>query len=170
MTPARVVSALLSSVLLTAGIGFASRAAYAPKFEHAALLRLSWRMHMKQLHTCRTRTAEELAALPAHMRSPEVCTARHVEYRLTIRVDDGVPDTMLVVPTGAKGDRPLFVLHDVPLEPGEHQVHVEFAPTSAVANAAVLSYAGTLVAPAGRIRLITLSADGAALVLVGEPH
>jgi hypothetical protein len=75
-------------------------------------------------------------------------------------------DTMHVAPSGAKGDRPLFVLRDVPLEPGRHEVRVEFVPTTAGVNAPVLSYAGTVQAERNRVSLLTLSQDGAALVLV----
>src|SRR5262245_54318460 len=167
MKRARALVALLVSALLIAGIGFGSRAAYSPNNEHDALLRLSWRMHMKNLHDCRKRTEAELAALPAHMRAPEVCTTRHIEYRLMVRIDGTAADTIRVAPSGAKGDRPLFVLHDVPLEPGLHQVRVEFAPTERAMNAPVITYSGVLIARAGRITLLTLSPTGSELVAVG---
>jgi hypothetical protein len=165
MTTMRLLGALLTSVVLTAGIGFGSRAAYRPRYEHESLLRLSWRMRTKSLRACRQRTAAELAALPAHMRALEVCTTHHLSYRLVVEIDEGRADTIEVATAGAKGDRPLFVLHDVPLTPGRHWVEIEFAPAdpALAAHGTTLSYHGRVEARRGRIELITLAPDGNSL-------
>jgi hypothetical protein len=79
---------------------------------------------------CRPRTAAELEALPVHMRTAEVCSGKLVAYELIVRVDDERPDTTVFRPAGAKGDRPIFVLHERRLEQGSHRVRISFAPIS----------------------------------------
>src|SRR5690606_25638008 len=91
--------------------------------------------------------------------------------------DDDVQDSLRVLPGGARGDRPVFVLRDVPLEPGPHRVRLRFerearpvdtGPVGAGgdAGAAPLVLDTVLVAAPGSIELITLAADGTAFVVV----
>ena len=110
MTPGRRALSLLVTLLAVAGVGWLSRAPYDPPGGEHGVLRLSWRLRGERVETCRTRTEAELAALPAHMRTPEVCEARLLNYRLVQQIDEAVADTAIVVPGGARGDRPLFVL------------------------------------------------------------
>jgi hypothetical protein len=120
--------AVAVTVLMSAGIGFGSRAPYSPPGSDTSVLRLSWRLRGEKKETCRTRTAEELAALPVHMRTPEVCVGHLVSYRMTLRIDDAPPVVKTFLPAGAKGDRPIFVMFDQPLTPGEHRIAIAFTP------------------------------------------
>jgi hypothetical protein len=122
------VLALTVAVLVSAGIGFGSRASYSPPRSDASILRLSWRLRGEKDEECRARTPEELAALPAHMRSPEICVGHLISYRMMLRIDDGQPVIRTFVPAGAKGDRPIFVMHEERLMPGDHEIDVSFAP------------------------------------------
>ena len=125
---AKRLVAVAVTVLTSAAIGFGSRAPYSPPGSDTSVLRLSWRLRGEKMEECRARTPEELAALPAHMRTPEVCVGHLVSYRMTLRVDDAPPVVKTFLPAGAKGDRPIFVMFDQPLTPGEHMIAIEFTP------------------------------------------
>jgi hypothetical protein len=122
------VMAVVVAMLASAAIGFGSRVPYSPPGSDSSMLRLSWRLRGEKKEECRARTPEELAALPVHMRTPEVCTGHLVSYRMTLRIDDAQPIVKTFLPAGAKGDRPIFVMFDQPLTPGEHTIGIEFAP------------------------------------------
>ena len=92
-----------------------------------ALLRLSWRLPAGEGQDCRRPTAEELAELPAHMRNPDACLGgSHPGFTLNVTVDgiDVVTDTLY--PAGSRGDRPIFVFRELPLEAGEKSLRVRF--------------------------------------------
>jgi hypothetical protein len=144
---------------------------------------LSWRLRGEKDEECRARTPDELAALPAHMRSPEICEGHLISYRLTMRIDNGPPLTRTIVPAGAKGDRPIFVMQDQGLEPGEHDVEVAFEPIrvdeedeagdredeagdeeETTAARRPLHFRSRIKVTRGQIVLITLSDDATTLV------
>ena len=167
------VMAVLVAVMVTAAIGLGSRAPYSPPGSDASVLRLSWRLRGEKNEECRARTAEELVALPAHMRSPEVCEGHLVSYRLTLRIDEAPPVTRTFVPAGAKGDRPIFVMHDQPLAPGEHTIGIEFLPLhedddegeGEGEEAAPLGFHSRINVMPGEIVLITMSEDATTLLM-----
>lgn len=168
MKYARVVAGIFVAAAATAALGFGSRVPYTPEGAEAALLRLSWRLRGEKVETCRDRTQAELDALPVHMRTPQICTGHLVAYRMTLRIDGVVVDTATYLPAGAKGDRPIFVLHDEPMTVGEHDVEVDFVPTEHVpgTTARALRYRGRVQARTGRIQMITLSPDASRLLLL----
>ena len=75
-------------------------------------------------------TPEELAALPPHMRMKEICERRHAPFRLVVRLDGETVRDELRKPSGAAGDRPLYVFEDIPVPPGPHRIEVEFREES----------------------------------------
>jgi len=129
MMPA-IVSRILVTAVVTASIGWLARAPYSPPGSETAVLRLSWRLIPNRAEHCRRLSQEELEKLPVHMRNPTVCEREHVDYRLIVQVDDAAPDTTHLLPSGAHGDRPIFVLQQHQLEPGAHRVRVWFARES----------------------------------------
>lgn len=160
----RAAAIVLVTVLATLGIGAASRAPFTPKDADQTLLRLSWRLRGEKLESCRQRSEEELAKLPVHMRTPQECVSQLLSYRLIVRTDGSTADTLRFVPAGAKADRPIFVLHDVELSPGTHDIQVEFAAENSRKHAA-LRYRGRVDLRRGQIALLTLSARADGLVL-----
>jgi len=94
--------------------------------EHESLVRLSWRMDGFSLGGCRIPTAEELAALPVHMRNPEACIGQIASYRLFVTIDGESVVDETVRPAGARHDRPLYVLADLPVDPGRYELAVRF--------------------------------------------
>ena len=128
MNPARRAAVFLCSAAPVLLMGWLSRAPYDPPGSDAAVLRMSWRLRGQRIEECRPRTQAELDALPVHMRTPEICEGHLVAYRLVVRVGDAPADSLVFVPQGAKGDRPVFVMHEVPLAPGPQRVRVSFSP------------------------------------------
>lgn len=126
MTPTRLAAALLGTAALVTLLAATSGPPIAWHGTRASELRLSWRAIPERIETCRERTAEELAARPAHMRQPLECTGRAATYALTVAIGDASADSIVVEGGGARGDRPLFVLRRYPLEAGPRRVVVEF--------------------------------------------
>jgi len=122
---ARAVGAVVGATLVVAIAGLSRLPVGMDGADHG-VVRLSWRLQGVRIETCRQRTEEELEALPAHMRLPEECTGRIAEYELNVSVDGlaAIHDTVL--PSGARHDRPLYVLRNVAVEPGPHDVAIRF--------------------------------------------
>jgi hypothetical protein len=158
----KVTRALAGSVVTAAvilGIGWLSRAPYHQPAAAEGMLRLSWRLVAEREETCRARTPAELEALPVHMRTPEICDGRLVAYRLMLRIDDAPADTTRVMPGGARADRPLFVLREIPLQPGRHRVRLQFEREAASGAAPSPLVLDTILhAEPGAIELITIDA------------
>lgn len=142
-----------------------------------AIIRLSWRTLGVRLEECRRLTEEELEALAPHMRTPESCTGRNADYELRVTLAGAGVVTDTVHPTGLRTDRPIYVLRDLPVAPGSHQVSVRFTalvPPDVTARRAnvegsplEIHYEGELTLAAAEIALITLDATGTALVRRG---
>lgn len=161
---ARYVLGVVVTAALMAPIVGLARAPYRPPGADAAVLRLSWRMTVQARENCRSRTPEELAALPAHMRSPEVCEADDAAYALITRIDSATADTAHLIRGGIKEDRPLFVLDERSLEPGEHRVRVQLHRlTQGRGDSTLVSLDTVVVMETGRVRLVTLRPDGEGL-------
>ena len=165
MKAARWLVGALVAALATGAIGYASRAPFTQEGADSARLRLSWRLRGEKIESCRNRTEEELARLPVHMRTPQICTSKLLSYRLIVEVEDVRTDTVRIVPAGAKGDRPIFVLHDIMLPPGNHEVEVEFEPEDVASRHEPLEFEGVVHARPGSIALITIAPNARALIL-----
>lgn len=121
---------LPAMILVTAALAWGLAAgAGAPVASHGAddgVLRLSWSAHPERIETCRERTAEELATRPAHMRQALECEGTAATYRLEVHVDGVLLDSTVVLGSGIRNDRPIFLLRDYAVAPGTHQVRVTF--------------------------------------------
>lgn len=147
------------------GIAALSRLPFTPAGGDYAILRLSWRMRGERIENCRTRSQAELDALPMHMRTPTACEGHSVFYTLQVTTGKGPTDSRRIAPAGAKGDRPIFVLHQTAVRPGPQRVRIRFAaeshgdaPRSAVVIDTVITF------KAGHVELITLSDDARSFV------
>jgi hypothetical protein len=122
----------------------------------SAALRLSLRAPAS-IQECRERSAEELAALPAHRRAPTVCETVAVSYRLRVAVDDVLLFESRVQGTGLRRERPLVVYKDLPLLPGRHRLEaaLEPEPGAPVAAPAYRLRRELEVSP-GQVALVTL--------------
>ncbi|HWP39159.1 MAG TPA: hypothetical protein VNL18_16545 [Gemmatimonadales bacterium] len=114
------------TVLSLAGLGALSRAPYPSSPPAHAVIRLTWRASGARVTECRRLAPEELARRPAHMRREEICEGRALPYRLVVVLDRDTVADEAVEPRGARADRPLYVFHELPVEPGERQLEVAF--------------------------------------------
>lgn len=145
---------LVLAAALTGALGALSRVPYGDPAEQA-VLRLSWRVRGPRISECRTLTPDELDALPAHMRRPQVCEGRNLPYELLVEVDGHVVDAGLVLAAGARQDRPLYYHRQITLAPGTHHVRVRFTarrPSGAERQEAVARPAGAAGRPDGQER------------------
>ncbi len=136
-----------------------------------AYLRLALRTTGAQVEVCRDRTAEELEALPAHMRQPRACDRHAIPYRLQVRLGGETVLDEVLSPRGARSDRPLVFDRQVAVEPGSARLAVSFVPDESAGDgagaelAAALAQAGrheldqTVQLEAGRITLVRLDGD-----------
>jgi hypothetical protein len=156
----------LALTVVTAGL---SRVPVDFSTEDGGILRLSWRNRGVTVQACRTRSAEELASLPVHMRNPTACIGEIASYRLVVFVDGAVVVDDTLRPAGARGDRPVYVLEDLPLDVGRHPIAVEYTallpedadPPDGIVS---LSWSGTISMARGRVTLITLDEQAQGLV------
>lgn len=106
----------------------ASSAATVPWHESgAAELRLSWSARPERIESCRRLSDDELAARPAHMRQRVECEGRSATYVLHVTVDGAVLDSAVISGGGLRKDRPIFLLRDYAIAPGERDVRVVFS-------------------------------------------
>lgn len=120
-----VLGISLASVAILV-IGAATRVPWTATPADRALLRLSWRAESETMQECRSLTEEELAELPVHMRTPEVCERRAVPYLLKVDIDGRTLLDDTLHGSGAREDRPVYVFREFALRPGAHAIDVEF--------------------------------------------
>lgn len=123
----RLAKAAPVSAALLYAIGWASGQSMENTVEHSSL-RLEWRLAGQAIKNCKTLTPEELAARPAHMRTPTECTNHALSYKLKVSIDGKEPLIYEIAPKGMRADRPLIVDREIHLEPKTHSVNVEFTP------------------------------------------
>jgi hypothetical protein len=160
------------AMLLVAGVGWI---AHLPLGEPAAgaAMRVALRTPLAQVEICRDRPAEELAALPVHMRQPRICEVTTIDYRLRVVVDDRIVVDRLLAHRGVRKNRPLVADETVALAPGIHRVVVRFEPESEIPAGADGPPLATALFDAevelepGRVRLLALADDGASFRLGG---
>ena len=93
-------------------------------------LRLAMRSAIARLEHCRERTADELAALPAHLRAPRVCSETAIDYRIVVLIDGEIRLDRVVRHGGVRRTRPLTIDRALAVEPGRHSVDIRFEPDS----------------------------------------
>jgi hypothetical protein len=181
---ARVALGAAATAALLAGAARLSRWP-AGDLPEGSELRLALRTAAARIETCRDRSAKELAALPAHLRAPQVCDEVPVDYRLTVAIDGEARLDRIVTHRGVRRTRPLTVDEALPLPPGPHRVEIRFEPRPAldpdrlgeVEGRAFMEARARLTSPrfdrsidfvAGRARLVRFDVQGD-LELAPEP-
>jgi hypothetical protein len=90
------------------------------------VLRLAWRISAQGEEVCRPTTPEELAQIPVHMRRDTTCERPAAVWELVISLNDQVVERRDLEGAGARKDRPISLLEEWPLEPGEYDLDVLF--------------------------------------------
>lgn len=80
---------------------------------------------------CRTRTAEELAALPPHKRTPQVCERSREAVRLIVALDGRPLLERDYQPSGAFGDGASVAVETLVVPEGAHRVSLAIGPAHA---------------------------------------
>lgn len=138
--------------------------------EDLGLLRLSWRTTGETTDDCPVLTGEQLARLPPEQRAAAAsCRPRVAPYELQVRLDEHTVLVDTAHASGIRGDRPIYVLHDLPVSPQEHRVSVRFAPILDGAPDPAAESAATFEERVrvgrGEVVLLTSDEDGRGLVL-----
>ncbi len=93
------------------------------------MLRLAGRLVGARVKVCRDFTPEELAKVPKHMQlGGQTCEQSLLPYRLQVWIGDQLRIDDVVRPAGIRADRPLYVQHELLLNPGAYPLRVRFAP------------------------------------------
>ncbi len=161
----RRAAAALLAIAMTGGVAWLSRVP-TDFGGGGALIRLSWRIAGVPVEACRTRTDEELAALPVHMRNPQECTRTLAPFALDVAVDGRPVVRDTVFPKGVRSDRPVYVFRDLPAKPGRMALSVRFEAVLAAdaepGDGVVARYAwdGEIDLAVGDVALLTLDGAG----------
>jgi hypothetical protein len=124
MTVARVLAAGTATALGLALLAFASAVPMAFHPPDVAGLRLSWSARPERIEQCRQLSAEEQAQREEHMRQRVECAGRFASYALSVEVDGRAIGEAVIRGAGLRHDRPLYLLRDFPVPPGEHRLRV----------------------------------------------
>jgi len=116
---------LLTGALLL-GITAISAAPVALHRSEASRLRLSWSARPERIESCRTLSKKELAEREEHMRQRVECEGRFATYLLRVDADDHRLHESVVRGAGLRHDRPIFLLREMDLPPGEHRIRIRF--------------------------------------------
>ena len=109
-------------------------------------LRLSWSARPERIEVCHALSAEEQAEREEHMRQRVECDGRFATYLLQVQSDGRTVHESVARGAGLRHDRPLYLLHEVDVEPGMHRLQVSFSRREKTDNDAT-AFAG-VTAPA----------------------
>jgi len=130
-----------SIVLATAGL---SRMPWRLAPEDHAVIRLAWSGRPERLEICRRLSEAELAERPAHMRQAVQCEGATASYRFRVWVDTALVGEGVLRGGGFRHDRPLYLLRDLTVHPGEHDLRVAMTRVeSSTDDAAAVTAADT---------------------------
>lgn len=133
-----------------------------------ATLRIALRTVQSNAEICTERTAEELEALPAHMRQPRVCEQVAPPFRLQVSIDGESVLDEAFEPGGMRGDRPLTVDREILLPAGPAHLDARFSPKVDLRLAEALARASATL-PSYRLEQdIELIADRILLVMLDD--
>lgn len=125
-TPLRRGLGIIVAFAAVFGIAGLSHAPYHIRPSDAALIRLAWSARPERIESCREPSEAELAQLPAHMRQKMVCEGTSARYRLRVSRDGASVLDEVVRGSGLRHDRPLYLLRDLAMPPGRHEIAVRF--------------------------------------------
>jgi hypothetical protein len=124
MTPARILASGIATAVGLALLAYASAAPLPYHASDAARLRLSWSARPERIEVCRQLSAEEQARREEHMRQRVECEGGFATYTLRVEVDSRAIGETIVHGAGLRHDRPLYLLRDYAIPPGQHRVRV----------------------------------------------
>ena len=124
MNSVRLLTACAATAALLAVVAYASAVPIPLHTSDSARLRLSWSARPERIEVCRTLTEEELEHVPEHMRQRTNCEGVFATYTLRVEVDGRSIGESVVRGAGLRHDRPLYLLRDYQVPPGQHRLRV----------------------------------------------
>jgi ferredoxin/coenzyme F420-reducing hydrogenase delta subunit len=118
------LAAALVAAILVGAIGVVSDLGYAAPRREGSELVVTLKHPGKVGENCRELSPEELAQRPVHMRRAQICDRARASVRLRVSVDGVRVIEESVPPTGIWSDGNSIAVERLPVEPGEHRVHV----------------------------------------------
>lgn len=126
------------------GTAWLSQAPYQDSLADQAMVRVVIGVRPEQLEHCRRATAEELAALPPHMRQSVICEGRSAHYRLAVWIDDAQMVDAELTGGGVQHDRPIHAFRENAVRPGTRRLRIRWTRIEAPASAAEATPADSL--------------------------
>jgi hypothetical protein len=124
MKLSQMVAAGVATVVGLAAMAYASAMPVAYHTQETARLRLSWSARPERIEVCRQLSEAEQAERGEHMRQRVECDGTFATYALTVEVDGLTIGEAVLRGAGLRNDRPIYLLRDFPVPPGEHRVQV----------------------------------------------
>ncbi len=125
-SPLRRALGILLAILFTWGAIQLSAVNYRLPEVDQGLLRLAWRASAQGEQVCRPITAEEIARLPVHMRTEEVCERPPALWELVVSLDGEILVHRTLEGAGARQYTPISIFEEWPLPPGVYDLDVLF--------------------------------------------
>jgi coenzyme F420-reducing hydrogenase delta subunit/Pyruvate/2-oxoacid:ferredoxin oxidoreductase delta subunit len=124
-SPALSVAAAIVFAIVAAGImGLVSDFGYASPAVDGSELVVSFKHPGAMSENCRELSAEEIAAVPVHMRQKRECERMRAPVRLHVEVDGKQALQRSFDPTGLWGDGSSVAVERIPLPVGKHSVAI----------------------------------------------
>lgn len=120
----RLAMATVGTALMLFLVGAASGPEWRYHADDSARLRLSWGARPERIEVCRRLSEAELADRPEHMRQRVECEGTTATYALEIQIDGQLIDSRVLRGGGFRHDRPMYLLDDLMIAPGEHHLVV----------------------------------------------
>lgn len=125
MQISRILGQTVLYALFIAFIGyFATSPAYTFLPQDQALIKLTFSHAGKHMQPCRERSAEELAALPKHLRKKQDCPRERSPIDVEMKLDGKVIYSATISPSGLSHDLASPVYERIRLSAGEHRLQV----------------------------------------------
>jgi hypothetical protein len=128
ITSRHLVGAVVA-LLFAAALAAASRVPLVAHATDDALLRLAWTARPERIERCRTLGAEELAALPAHMRQAVECESVTARYRVEVFRDGTLLAADDLRGGGLRNDRQLYHHRELRVPSGPSAIEVRVTRT-----------------------------------------
>jgi hypothetical protein len=91
-----------------------------------AVVRIAWSARPERIEHCRRLSEEELAKQPAHMRTRVECEGTTARYRLEVRREGVLVDSVTVRGGGLRHDREVYLSREILVAPGAARLAVRF--------------------------------------------
>jgi hypothetical protein len=121
------------ALALTVALAALSRGGWLATPSGDGALRLTLSARPERIETCRRLSQAELEERPVHMRQAMECEGSFATYRLRVWRSGDLLDERVLHGSGLRNDRPLYLLRQYRLPPGEHVLRVELRRVESVA-------------------------------------